>query len=229
MNAIDLSIGGAALIGFLHTISGPDHYLPFIFISKARKWSVWKTTWVTALCGLGHVISSIAIGSIGILIGRSLGNIENIRGEWAAWAFIIFGFIYMTWGIWRVYKNKPHKHIHLHKDGSTHTHEHTHAEEHAHVHNKNVTPWALFIIFVLGPCEPLFAYFTVSSVNSTGWELLSLGIVFSVVTIVTMLAVVLLSVAGLNLLPLGKLEKYIHAIAGATILLSGIAIQFLGL
>jgi nickel/cobalt transporter (NicO) family protein len=229
MNVIDFSIGGAVIIGFLHTISGPDHYLPFIFLSKARKWSVWKTSWVTALCGLGHVLSSIVIGSLGILIGKSLSHLENYRGEWAAWAFMIFGFVYMMWGIWRAYKNKTHKHIHLHKDGSAHTHEHSHAEEHAHVHNKNVTPWALFIIFVLGPCEPLFAYFTVSSVSSSTWELATLAIVFSLVTIFTMLAVVLISVAGINLLPFGKLEKYMHAIAGATILLSGIAIQFLGL
>ena len=29
----------AASIGFLHTVLGPDHYLPFIMMSWARKWS----------------------------------------------------------------------------------------------------------------------------------------------------------------------------------------------
>lgn len=224
-----LTLGGAALLGITHTLLGPDHYLPFIFLSKSRNWSLLKTSWITALCGLGHVGSSIAIGAIGILIGKSLAHIEEIRGDWAAWAFIIFGSVYMAWGIYRAIINKPHKHLHFHEDGHLHTHEHKHEADHGHIHDKKLTPWALFIIFVLGPCEPLFAYFTITSFNSTGWELVDLGIVFSIVTIVTMVAVVLLSVLGLNFLPLGKLEKYMHALAGAIILFSGIAIKFLGL
>ncbi len=39
-----------------------------------------------------------------------------------------------------------------------HAHEHTHDGEHAHVHeseSSSITPWVLFVIFVLGPCEPL--------------------------------------------------------------------------
>ncbi|MBL7071591.1 MAG: hypothetical protein ISS26_05425 [Candidatus Omnitrophica bacterium] len=44
----------AASIGFFHTLLGPDHYLPFIVIGKARKWSLAKLSIVTFLCGLGH-------------------------------------------------------------------------------------------------------------------------------------------------------------------------------
>ncbi len=32
-----LLAGTAAIVGFLHTITGPDHYLPFIVMGKARK------------------------------------------------------------------------------------------------------------------------------------------------------------------------------------------------
>ncbi|GAG00740.1 unnamed protein product, partial [marine sediment metagenome] len=34
----------AASIGFIHTVFGPDHYLPFVVMSKARKWSLGKTS-----------------------------------------------------------------------------------------------------------------------------------------------------------------------------------------
>jgi hypothetical protein len=44
-----------------------------------------------------------------------------------------------------------------------------------------------------------------------------------------MLAVVMASSFGLSLLPMGKLERYSHALAGLTIALCGGAIQFLGL
>ena len=44
----------AASIGFVHTIIGPDHFLPFIMISKARSWSFQKTIFITLLCGMGQ-------------------------------------------------------------------------------------------------------------------------------------------------------------------------------
>ena len=44
-----------------------------------------------------------------------------------------------------------------------------------------------------------------------------------------MIAVVVIAFYGINLLPLGKFEKYTHALAGAIIFLSGFAIEVLGL
>jgi len=41
--------------------------------------------------------------------------------------------------------------------------------------------------------------------------------VFAFITIATMIAVVVIAFYGINLLPLGKFEKYTHAIAGAII------------
>ena len=52
----------AASLGFIHTALGPDHYLPFIVLSKARNWSVPKTMWITFISGVGHVGGSVVIG-----------------------------------------------------------------------------------------------------------------------------------------------------------------------
>ena len=54
---INILIATAASIGFIHTLIGPDHYLPFIMMSKARGWSVAKTLWITLACGVGHLLS----------------------------------------------------------------------------------------------------------------------------------------------------------------------------
>ena len=88
----------AASIGFIHTLIGPDHYLPFIMMAKAGKWSKNKTIWVTILCGIGHVLSSVVLGIVGIAAGIALDRLELIegtRGEIAGWALISFGFLYM--------------------------------------------------------------------------------------------------------------------------------------
>lgn len=222
----------AASIAFVHTLLGPDHYLPFIVMSKARKWTLYKTTWVTLLSGFGHVISSVLLGAIGIAVGVGLNRLElfeSFRGDLAAWLFVLFGLAYMAWGIYRAVVNKPHKHHHHHLNGTDHVHEHTHAEEHDHVHKANITPWILFTIFFLGPCEPLIPILMYPASQNSTLGIVQVSVVFSLVTMGTMLALVLIASYGLKVVRLGKVERYMHAIAGATILLSGIGILFLGL
>jgi nickel/cobalt exporter len=228
----------AASIAFIHTIIGPDHYLPFIVMARARKWSIAKTSWVTVLSGFGHVISSILLGAVGIGVGIGLHRLEfmeSVRGDLAAWLFVFFGLGYMLWGIWRITGNRYHKHQHRHANGTVHVHEHAHEDEHTHqpghdhAHRNNITPWILFTIFVLGPCEPLIPIVMYPAAQNSSCGVAQVSIVFSVITILTMLALVLLASYGLNFVRLGKLEKYTHVIAGATILLSGMAILYLGL
>lgn len=217
----------AASIGFFHTLLGPDHYLPFIFMSKARNWSLLKTSWVTVACGVGHVGSSILLGAAGFAASiavADLVSIEGIRGDLAAYAFVLFGLLYFIWGVRRAVLNKPHKHMHIHNNGTLHQHEHTHKDEHNHIHKKNITPWVLFTIFVLGPCEPLIPVLMYPAAESSVSGMLFIAGVFSLVTIATMLAVVLLATYSLNMVKMGKLERWSHAMAGAIVLLSGIAI-----
>jgi nickel/cobalt exporter len=221
----------AASIGFIHTVAGPDHYLPFVVIAKARKWSLAKTSLITLLCGIGHVGSSILLGGLGIALGVMLSKIEGIesyRGNLAAWAFVFFGLAYMIWGIYRAVKNKPHKHIHYHTGEVTHEHEHTHENNHDHIHRKekiiNLTPWVLIIIFVLGPCEVLIPMLMYPAAEHGTMGIVLVSAVFAVATIATMIVIVLLLTTGFNKIPFGKLERYTHALAGAAILLSGVAI-----
>lgn len=223
----------AAGLGFSHTIAGPDHYVPFIVLAKARNWKLRKTLIITGLCGFGHVFSSIIIGSAGIAMGigaNKLESIESTRGNYAGWAFVIFGILYMLWGIWRALKNKPHKHIHLHQGGIVHDHKHLHEGDHDHIHEKekvtNITPWVLFIIFILGPCEVLIPLLMVPASKLSIFGIVMVSLVFSLTTIITMMVVVYLLTKGYKLLKLGKLERYTHAIAGLIVLLAGLGIIF---
>ncbi len=235
-NRIGILLWTAASIGFLHTLMGPDHYLPFIVMARARKWSVARTLWITAACGLGHVASSVVLGIVGIALGigvNSLVDIESVRGNLAAWALTAFGLVYLIWGVRHAIRRKPHTHFHVHDHGTGHQHEHSHVEEHAHIHEgtekKNITPWVLFVIFILGPCEPLIPILMYPAAQNSIEGLVQVSVVFSVTTVATMLLIVLSSVWGLSMIPFGKMERYTHATAGAMILLSGLAIQFLGL
>ncbi|MFH1784610.1 MAG: sulfite exporter TauE/SafE family protein [bacterium] len=226
----------AASIGFFHTLMGPDHYLPFIVMAKARQWSMMKTTLITVLCGLGHVLSSIVLGLIGVMLGVAVTRleiIESFRGNIAAWALIAFGLIYFIWGLRQAWRGKSHMHIHNHGEEDAHNHEHNHTNAHIHVHDsqksQSITPWVLFVIFVFGPCEPLIPILMYPAAKSSLFGVIWVSAVFSSITIITMLGVVLAGTLGVNFIPFKRLERYTHALAGAAISLSGMAIQFLGL
>ena len=218
----------AASLGFVHTVLGPDHYIPFIAISKAKNWKLAKTLGITALCGIGHVLGSVIIGLIGVFSGiaiESLEIIESFRGTVAAYLLIFFGIFYTIYGLRKAYKNRPHQHIHFHIDGTVHTHKHIHQKEHTHIHaetkKKKITPWILFIIFVFGPCEVLIPLLMFRL-------LISATVVFAIVTIATMVLIVALGLVGFRLFRFKKVERYSHALAGVLILICGIAVQFLG-
>ena len=235
MSSLSILLIAAASAGFIHTILGPDHYLPFIVMSKARNWSLKQTLFTTMYCGAGHVASSILIGFTGIALGYGISQIEGVelvRGNLAGWAFFAFGFGYMVWGIFKAIKNKPHTHFHSHGRGEVHAHEHTHHTKHVHVHEKStqlLTPWVLFIIFVLGPCEILIPLVMVPAANHDTNGIVAVSLLFSITTIFTMCSMVTIGYFGFKFLPTGKIDRFMHAIAGATICLSGFAILFLGL
>jgi len=231
-----VTIGLAALVGFGHTLLGPDHYVPFIVLSKARGWSAARTAAITALCGAGHVLSSVVLGGIGIAVGAAvfkLEGAESVRGEIAAWLLFSFGFAYTVWGVHRAIRNRPHTHVHPHGDPDSHGHEHEHSHdgEHAHVHAPGgLTPWVLFLVFVFGPCEPLIPVLMYPAATTGSWtQVVAVALVFSAATIGTMLSVTMVARLGISWVPLKKLARYSHALAGAAILGCGASILFLGL
>ncbi|HSL88778.1 MAG TPA: sulfite exporter TauE/SafE family protein, partial [Ignavibacteriaceae bacterium] len=199
-------------------------------------WSKAKTIWITTIAGIGHVLSSVILGLIGIALGiavTSLEIIESFRGELAGWLLITFGLLYFAWGIRYLYKNKKHSHTHLHEDGTFHTHSHNHSEDHAHVHESkklnSITPWVIFTIFLFGPCEPLIPLLMFPAISHNVLTLVLVSLTFAVATIGTMLAVVTTSLYGLKIFSFNRAVKYSHAIAGGLILLCGVSIKFLGL
>lgn len=224
----------AATVAFVHTLLGPDHYLPFVAMAKARGWTIAKTVKITMLFGVGHIMGSILIGLVGVYAGVQLGTLEwleSTRGSFAAWILIAFGLVYMVWGMRKAYKDRPHSHGHLH--GSMwHTHQHNHHDKHAHVHKKAdgvVAPWALFVVFVLGPCEALIPVLMYPAAKQSMAIVFLVTSIFSIVTVLTMLMAVVFSVWGLKDIKLPKLERFSHALVGGTMFVCGCSITLLGL
>lgn len=219
----------AATIGVVHTAIGPDHYLPFVMLSRARQWGARRTAAITLACGTVHVAGSVVLGLVGVAAGvmlKRLEVIESFRGDLAAWSLMAFGLAYLVWGMRRAARGRTHSHWHTHADGVAHNHNHSHRREHAHVHAERggagITPWALFLIFAFGPCEALIPVLMYPAAASNMAGLAFVTAVFAATTLATMLVLVLTARWGLSALPSGgragtALQRYSHALAGAAI------------
>jgi nickel/cobalt transporter (NicO) family protein len=239
--AVPILLSTAVGIAFVHTLIGVDHTLPFVVLAKAQRWTMKRLVAIITLCGVGHVLSSIALGAIGIGAGVALERlewIEGFRGEWAAWLLITFGLVYAIWGTVRRFRGKRHSHWHAHFDGLEHDHDHDHNGQHLHPHSEApkmqrrlVTFWTLFIIFAFGPCEPLIPLLMAPAWAHNWAAVVGVASLFAVVTVGTMVLVAALAYRGLQSKVMERLplERWADALAGLAIAASGGAIKLLGI
>ena len=221
----------AITIACLHTLTGPDHYIPFIALSKSRGWSFSKTIFWTVFCGCGHVWSSVLLGLGGAALGWSLSKIhwmESVRGGLAGWCMLLFGLVYCAWGLYRAKKNRSHKHFDTYEDGSMYVYEHKHGETVKPADRHKVTPWVMFIIFLLGPCEPMIPLLYFPAAKNSWAGMMILIIVYTICTLATMILMVVLGYYGFSFLKTEKLERYMHPLGGLTVFICGLGMVFMG-
>ena len=201
-------LASAASIAFLHTMMGPDHYLPFVSMAVARRWSWGKVLSITLICGSGHVLGSVLLGLLGIWLQAEAGDlvsIEGWRGDLAAWLLFSFGLVYLAWGIRYAGRHEVHR------------------------HSSTRPQWIIFIVFILGPCEPLIPLLMYPAAKASIAGVLLVTGVFALVTLMTMLVAVALSYYSIQKIHFCGMSRYEHALAGATISTCGASILFLGL
>lgn len=230
-NEMQILILAAASIACLHTITGPDHYLPFIALSKSRGWSISKTIFWTIFCGCGHVWSSVLLGIGGAAIGWSLSKIslfENVRGGIAGWCMLLFGMGYGLWGLYRSKQNRSHKHFDMYEDGSMYVYEHKHGQPVIGKEKHKVTPWVMFIIFLLGPCEPMIPLLYFPAAQNSWWGMMLLISVYTICTLITMIGMVVLGYFGIAFIKTEKWERHLHSMGGLTIFICGAGMIFMG-
>lgn len=203
---LQLLLSLAVGIGVLHTAVGVDHTLPFVVLARAQRWPLPRTLRFTMLCGLGHVLSSVLLGAVGLAVGAAVAHlefVESLRGDLASGALIVFGLAYAAWS-W----------------GRGHEHD---------LPRPGVTFWSLFLVFVLGPCEPLIPLLMVPALEQSAWATALVAFTFGAATLGTMVLLVTLAWAGLGLAPLHRLEGRANTLAGLAIALSGLAIRLFGI
>jgi len=193
-----------ATIAIVHAIAGPDHYLPFIAIGAARRWSHLRAFFITLIAGIAHVLSSVVIGAIGIGAGITLESLEffeGSRGNIAGWLLILAGVLYSLWSLRR------------------HTHDHLKIDfDDEKSRRRSVLIWTLVAVFILGPCEPLVPLMFVA-VQISWWAVIVASGLFMMLTLVVMEVFVLTGLSGLKLMP-GHLTHRVGNIMASLVIIA---------
>lgn len=198
----------AVSLGFIHTLFGPDHYVPFVAMARVGVWSMRKTLTITVLCGLGHIASSAVFGFIGIAWGvivHQLESAESARGDIAAWMLTIFGLAYLIWGVVYAFRRR-------HEAGEET--DPMKSDEGGTKAGGSLTPWMLFVVFLFGPCEVLIPLLMYPAAAADVWSVIWVTVLFGTTTICTMTLLVALMYAGVARVKSRMLARYGHALGG---------------
>ena len=192
------------VVAFLHAAL-PTHWLPFVLVGRAQKWTTARTLSVTLLAGLGHVSLTIVLGMLVVAAGLVA---EPRLGGYFHWAV---GAVMAGVGLFYLVRGR-HKHAHL--DGPR-----KFASDRAAI-------TALVVLLTLSPCEAFLPYYLAGMGHGVA-GFLTLSIVLLTATSAGMLLFTGLSLAGFNRLGLARLEQYEEIILGVALIGIGAAVAFL--
>ena len=213
----------AVSIGSIHSLA-PDHWVPFAALARAERWSARRTAAVTALCGLGHVTGSVALGLLGVFLGRELFEAFGRRLESTAGLLLVgFGIAYGIWGLRRTVGARAHDRAHAH--GHPHVHAHDHGAGGIH---RPPTAWALFLLFSADPCVAVIPLLFASA--PLGWaSTLVVVAAYEAATIATMVVLVLPARAAIARVRGAWADRWGDALAGGVVATVGVLVAALGM
>lgn len=217
-----LLVGAVATVGILHTIV-PDHWVPITLMARQRGWTQAETARTAFKAGVGHVLSTLAIAAIvwlaGVAVAQRFGHgVDTI----ASLALVGFG-LWIAVSAWRdLQAHGAHTHTHgASAQWMQHYHDHAGHEHHHGDADKSKNRTALLLILGSSPMlEGIPAFFAASKYGAGLLILMSL--VFGATTIATYVVLCVYSVAGLQRVSLGPLERYGEVLSGGFIALVGL-------
>jgi len=215
-------------IAFFHAAI-PTHWLPFVLTARAQHWNHSRTLAITALAGTGHVVFTATLGLIiawfGIALNKQIGSLfPRIAGG----ALLVLGVFYILRHF--TGKGRPHTHLvggHPHADEFPHSHEHGHnhdlGTEHTRPTSDRVAITSLLAMLTFSPCEAFLPIYA-SGVRYGWMGFALLTAILSVGTVAGMIVFTGLTLAGVQKIKLGLLEKYEGGLMGALLCLVGLLV-----
>lgn len=193
-----LLIAGVIAVGVLHTLV-PDHWVPIAVVARGAAWSRLQTARAALIAGLGHTLSTLAIGAIVWLAGSALAlRIGNDVS-------IVSGLALIAFGMWMVIAALRELRSQVRPEA---------------VGALSARAPLLFILGSSPMLEGLPAFFAAGRFGAT--LLAVMAACFALATISTYVTLCVSSHAVLEAVSIGPLERYGEVLSGAVIAMVGV-------
>lgn len=200
-------LGGGFAAAFLHAAL-PTHWLPFVLVGRAQRWSLTRNLLAVAAAGLAHIATTAAVGTLIVAAGMAMDEIVAGFLPYLS-AVLLFGFgaFYLIRSAVRRPAMAGGPALDLAEPTVSHS----------------AAFWGLVAVMALSPGEVLLPIY-MSSAQEGVLALALLTVVFAVGTILGMATFTTLARAGASVLKLERWARYEGAILGLALIAIGLLI-----
>ncbi|MFK4059007.1 hypothetical protein [Brevundimonas sp. NPDC046655] len=201
-------LGGGFVAAFLHAAL-PTHWLPFVLVGRAQRWSLMRVMTVAVTAGLAHIASTALVGSLIVAAGLALNAwIGGLLPHLSAALLFLFGAFYLA----RASLQKP-----ITATGPE-------AEVPEPAVSDRAAFWGLVLMMAVTPGEVLLPIY-LSSATEGVMALGLLTVAFAAGTVLGMTLLAALASAGYSILRLERWARYEGAILGVALILIGFLVM----
>lgn len=196
---------GALLISMAHAFL-PTHWLPFVLVGRARKWTRGRIMTVAAVAGLGHVMATIVLGFFVFLLGFKIAEYAGHS------VHIISGLFLVGIGVLFCVNHFIHHH-------------HRHGAHEKEFLTDKAAILSLFGLMTFSPCEAILPVFLAA--GTVGWKtVVPLLAIILISTVGVMLALVYLAASGMERIKSKLLEACEYLVVGLILIVLGLLVIF---
>lgn len=201
-------LGGGFAAAFLHAAL-PTHWLPFVLVGRAQRWTLGRTLAAAAAAGLAHIASTAVIGGLIVMAGLALNHwVEGLLPHLSAALLFLFGAFYLARAT--LIRPATAEGPSLETPGPTVTHA--------------AAFWGLVAVMAVQPGEVLLPiYLSTASEGLSALMLLTLS--FAAGTVAGMVALTTLARAGASILKLERWARYEGAVLGLALIGLGLLVM----
>ena len=200
-------LGVGFVTAFLHAAL-PTHWLPFVLVGRAQRWSRGRVFGAVTAAGLAHIAVTAVVGGLIAAAGLALDNwIAGLLPHLAAVLLLVFGGFYLI----RAMVRQPRL------AGGPPLDEPEQAVSH------KAAFWGLVAMMAVSPGEVLLPFYLAQAGDGLA-VLTALTVVFAVGTVLGMAVFTLLAWAGYSILRMERWARYEGALLGLALIAIGLLV-----
>lgn len=200
-------VGGGFAAAFLHAAL-PTHWLPFVLVGRAQRWSLARNLAAVTAAGLAHVASTVVVGSLIVAAGLVLDTVIAGLLPWlSAGLLFAFGGFYLIRAMVRRPVTAGGPGMDLAEPTVSHA----------------AAFWGLVGVMALSPGEVLLPIYMSAAAEGAA-ALVMLTLAFALGTVLGMAVFTLLARAGASVLRLERWARYEGAVLGVALIAIGLLI-----